>query len=366
MPSIFIAATAQHVGKTTLCLGILSGLFKRFEKVGFIKPIGQRHVEVSEGQHVDKDAVLFRERFNLDIPYSDMSPVLVPTGFTRDYLDGKIEYTLLKQRICESFERVRRQHHFTVVEGTGHAGVGSIIDLNNADVAAALGLEVVLVSTGGLGSAFDQLALNWELLKSRGVKVRGIILNKVLPEKIPMVLEYIPKALKKWDVPLLGCIPYSELLQAPTMRDYELLFGVSLIAGEMHRYRHFLNERFVATTAQQGLHSAKRSELIITHSSRDDIIHATIEDELRSREERSEGDLERGMILTGHIPPSHAMIEAIKRAQIPVLYVPLSSYKALQMIAGFTAKIRREDICKVEKAIHLVEEHIQFELLCHG
>lgn len=38
---IFVAATRQHVGKTTTSLAIMSGLQKRFDKVGFIKPVGQ-------------------------------------------------------------------------------------------------------------------------------------------------------------------------------------------------------------------------------------------------------------------------------------------------------------------------------------
>ena len=35
---IFVAATRQHVGKTTVSLALVSGLKKRFDKVGFIKP----------------------------------------------------------------------------------------------------------------------------------------------------------------------------------------------------------------------------------------------------------------------------------------------------------------------------------------
>lgn len=35
---IFVAATRQHVGKTTVSLALLSGLQKRYEKVGFVKP----------------------------------------------------------------------------------------------------------------------------------------------------------------------------------------------------------------------------------------------------------------------------------------------------------------------------------------
>ncbi len=46
------------------------------------------------------------------------------------------------------------------MEGTGHTGVGSIVNVNNARVAAALGLDMLLIANGGIGSAFDDLALN--------------------------------------------------------------------------------------------------------------------------------------------------------------------------------------------------------------
>ena len=41
---IFIAATMQNDGKTTVSLGLIAALKKRFERIGFIKPIGQRYL----------------------------------------------------------------------------------------------------------------------------------------------------------------------------------------------------------------------------------------------------------------------------------------------------------------------------------
>lgn len=68
---IFVAATKQHVGKTTTSLAIMSGLQKRFGRVGFIKPVGQQHVEVNSGKgdemlRVDKDVCLVKEHFRLE------------------------------------------------------------------------------------------------------------------------------------------------------------------------------------------------------------------------------------------------------------------------------------------------------------
>ena len=86
---IYVSATEQHVGKTTTCLSLISGLKKRFpHSIGFIKPVGQQHVPVfSEAIgseiRVDKDVTLIREHFQLQhIDYQHMSPVLIPKGRT--------------------------------------------------------------------------------------------------------------------------------------------------------------------------------------------------------------------------------------------------------------------------------------------
>jgi len=349
--AVFVAATAQNVGKTTSCLGLMSGLQKRFSNVGFLKPVGQLHRSVEGGVKVDKDVALVRDRFGLEGDVAEMSPVLMPRGFTRSYLDGKVDHHSMVERIERSFETISSRSDYTVVEGTGHIGVGSIIELSNADVARLLDLEVVLISQGGLGNAFDQLAINRAMLESRGVRVRAIIINRVIDEKREMVLEYIRKALERWDIPLAGCVPYSELLDAPSMHDFEQLFKAQLISGEQYRFRHFRSTRLAATTVENYRADRSAKQLVITHASRADLIEATIDLD----------DLERGMILAGHTPPDPAIVERLHEANIPVIYAPVSSYEAMKKINGFTAKIGSEDLCKVQKAIDLMEHHIDFD-----
>ncbi|MBI3874422.1 MAG: AAA family ATPase, partial [Verrucomicrobia bacterium] len=45
-PRVFIAATRQNDGKTTTSLGLLAALQNLFPRIGYIKPVGQRFVEV--------------------------------------------------------------------------------------------------------------------------------------------------------------------------------------------------------------------------------------------------------------------------------------------------------------------------------
>lgn len=234
--------------------------------------------------------------------------------------------------------------------------------MNNAKVAAELGLDMIVIASGGLGSAFDELALNVALAKEYNVKIRGIILNRVLDNKRDMILEYFPKCLKRWGIPLVGCVPFNEFLNTPTIKDFESLFNTTLIAGEKHRYRHFQHTRLVAGSLGSYRSEIVPNELIISPASREDIVIATLDNHDQMLKQRNI-DLQSGMILTGRHPPSEEILSYIRRFDVPVLYAPLCSYDAMKIITSFTAKIRIEDTLKVEKAVKLVEENVNFDLL---
>ena len=55
MPGIFIAATRQHVGKSTTSLGLMGAMIRRVprETVGFFKPVGQQHEVVGDIRYIN-------------------------------------------------------------------------------------------------------------------------------------------------------------------------------------------------------------------------------------------------------------------------------------------------------------------------
>ena len=55
--NIYVAATSQHVGKTTSTLGLVSSFLRKGLNVGYSKPVGQKHLNF-ENFKVDKDTIL--------------------------------------------------------------------------------------------------------------------------------------------------------------------------------------------------------------------------------------------------------------------------------------------------------------------
>jgi len=147
---LFVAATRQNEGKTTTSLGLIAALLKRGLKVGFIKPVGQRYVK-HEGMKVDEDALLVEQVCGVDCRLGDMSPVAVERDFTRKYIDGQADQRGLRSRIVDSYSRVAVDKDVVVIEGTGHAGVGSVFGLSNAVVAKTLDAKAIVISSGGIG-----------------------------------------------------------------------------------------------------------------------------------------------------------------------------------------------------------------------
>jgi BioD-like phosphotransacetylase family protein len=214
-PRVFIAATRQNEGKTTAALGLIAALQEHFPRIGYIKPVGQRFVEIEE-QKIDEDTVLMDAVYRLNCPLLDMSPIAVEPAFTRKYLESANKEALVK-RIQEAFDRVAWEKDFVLCEGSGHAGVGSVFDLSNAQVAKTLGCKVIIVTQGGIGRPIDEVCLNRALFEKEGVEVIGVILNKVLEEKIPEITRFVRQGLKRKGLELLGVLPHEQILSNPTV-----------------------------------------------------------------------------------------------------------------------------------------------------
>ena len=374
---IFVAATKQHVGKTTVSLAIMSGLQKRFNKVGFLKPVGQQHVAVKDinGKElrVDKDVVLVREHFALDhVDYGDMSPVIIPAGYTKRYVDGEIDFDEQLRDVQTAMYNVAKSSDVVLVEGTGHCAVGSIVGLNNAKVASIIGADMVLVANGGLGKAFDELELNRILCQHYGVRIAGVVINKVLPDKYEQTKRYMAKAMMdRWGIPLLGCIPDRPYLGCPALADMENLFKTKLITGAEHRFRHYtVNDICVVTTSLtrflENLRRKPSRTLYIAHVTRDDLIVGFL-GEFQRRQTLGGEPFEAALLICGRKDKYQVSEEVIDMlnsvAGAPIMIVEMTTHEVTTRIHAYTPKLNIHDGSRVSVAVDHYEPYIDFDEL---
>ncbi len=350
-PRVFIAATRQNDGKTTTSLGMVAALHKHYRRVGYIKPVGQRFVEIAEHK-IDEDTVLMDSVYQLNCPLVSMSPIAVEPDFTRKYL-ANANYDALVRRIEEAFDRVAWEKDFVLCEGSGHAGVGSVFDLSNAQVAKVLCSKVIIVTRGGIGKPIDEVALNQALFEKEGVKVIGVIVNKVMPDKVDYVTEFVGKGLKRRGLPLLGVMPHQEILSRPTLR----LIGEELDAEVLNRSKQMLNlvEDIVigAMSVQNALQFFKNGVLVIIPGDREDIL-------LAAAAEMCSAEVPHlaGIVLTGNLKPSDGVMKLIREMPFPVLLVKQDSYEVASKVHDMTVKTRPDDTAKIHLIRDMIAKHV--------
>ncbi len=120
-PRVFIAATRQNDGKTTTSLGMIAALQQFHPRIGYIKPVGQRFVEIEE-QKIDEDTVLMDSVFRLNCPLVDMSPIAVEPDFTRKYLQSSNNEALVKKIQKAFLTACRGRKDFVLCEGSEPRG----------------------------------------------------------------------------------------------------------------------------------------------------------------------------------------------------------------------------------------------------
>jgi BioD-like phosphotransacetylase family protein len=359
VPRVFIAATRQNKGKTTASLGFLTHLRTRFDSVGFMKPVGQRYVTLDNGTKVDKDVWLLRESFGYNDPPECMSPVTVPSKFTREYIDNRDPHGLIR-RVQDAFFSLIAGKDFMLLEGTGHAGVGSVFDLSNARVARVLESPVVLVSGGGIGKPVDEIMLNYSLFKNSGVDVAGVIINKVLPEKMDVIANYVSRSLAWHDIDVLGVVPYLPLLSQPTLREVCSIVKGEFISGGTLSGMLFNESVIVSHDASGHMQDISPGTLVIAAGDQGNVLAACTDTTPEAKHCR---ETIAGILLVGGIAPEEDCVNELQDAGVPVILTDMSAFAAAGRVAGMVAKIQPDNPEKINAITRLFEEHVAIDRL---
>lgn len=356
---IFIAATRMNDGKTTTSLALFSALRSFTNRVGFIKPVGQRFVEV-EGHQIDEDSVLLNQIFDVAIPIRAMSPIAVHHNFTRDFLDDPtVNHVELINRMCRAFDRAAFDQDYIIIEGTGHAGVGAVFNLSNADVARRLNAKVIIVASGGIGRPVDEIALNKAVFEQAGVEIIGAIINKVVPDKIEMIEKYCRIALGRMNIPLLGCIPHESKLTQPNLEQIVAELNGRWLNGKETGANNRIDKVVIGAMAAKGLvEHLTEGKLIIAPGDREDIILAAVAAEGVEKE-----PVIAGIILTRNILPHPRLMEMIAKTRIPVVICSDDSYVVASKVNNMTVKTQPGDEDKIPIIKDLIIKNIDLKVI---
>jgi BioD-like phosphotransacetylase family protein len=374
---LFLAATGQNRGKTTACVGLLDGFRRRGYRTGFSKPVGQRTM-IIDGEPGDEDAVLMKTIFDLPDPYTAMSPIHIPRGFTKRYLAGDVVEDMEGPILAA--QRFFADHDIWLIEGTGHAGVGAVVGLSNARVASMLRAPTVIISEGGVGRPIDEIVLNASHFEAHGVPVAGAIVNKIRVDESPGIEKTLERGLARHGIPLLGVLPYRPILSSPTLD--MVLRGVKgrVICPGPDLDRVIDGVAIGAMEPNHMLEHIGPGTLVIVPGDREDAIltlaaahlpdsaPARAIEHLETLVDETPGAIDAGpegkalgIVLTGGYEPRPEVLAAIRHANLFTAIVPEDTYTVASMVHDLLVKTHPADVGKIELIKELVWEHLQMD-----
>ncbi|MEM0995491.1 MAG: AAA family ATPase [Bacteroidota bacterium] len=362
MKKIYVAATGQHKGKTTCTLGIAANFQSQGHSVGYCKPVGQQHLTINE-RLADKDAVLFGDTLGFAVQPELHSPVVLASGVTSRFIDDPSEFTFSTD-IAYAAQRLEADNDVVVYEGTGHPGVGSIINLSNAQVARQLGTDAVIIVEGGIGKTIDRLNMGLALFREEGVNVCGVIVNKVHVDKYDRVKDYLGRQLARMGLPLLGVLPYDQSMGFPIMGTICKALKGNVLFNQDHLDNH-VAEILAGSLIEIDEFTYFDNVLLVVNSSRFKHAIKKIQDEAAVR--GLDHSPLSGVIITG---AGRAAFESkrdlfadpyLMENKVPVLTTRFDTYDSVVKISRIEVKINTKTPWKVQRAIELINEHVDLD-----
>ena len=354
--NIYVAATSQHVGKTTCTLGIVKSFQNQGINVGYSKPVGQQFLDLGN-LRVDKDIILFSDLLGFEMIPEVHSPVILGKGATERFIEQPEQYDY-PERILNANNILNKNYDVTVFEGTGHPGVGTVTGVNNAKVAKMLNAGVIMVVEGGIGNTIDRFYMSTSLFREENVPIIGVIVNKVLEDKLEKVKQYVGKWLEMIDIPLLGVIPYDQTLAYPVMETI-----VDKIDGEVLYNDIKLNNRVanVISGSMIDYNNMKNPENLLLLTSTSQLEKAIDRIKMLQYMLKLDQSPLSGIVITGDDKIDKESQDYININKIPVVRTMLDTYSSVIKISKIEVKINRNTPWKVQKAIELIGNNSNLE-----
>ena len=222
MSGIFVTGTDTGVGKTWVAAGLLRSLAACGVRAVGMKPVA---AGFEPGTDVNGDVAALFEAGNVDAPAQWRNPYAFAEPVAPHLAAAAAGVTIEVSRIVDASAALRRVADALVVEGAGGALVPIDRTRDMLDIAAALGLPVLLVVGMRLG------CLNHALATALAVQRRGLVLAgwvaNALPPGMALLRQNVEALAERLGSPPLARIGASE---RPTF-DAECLAALGFARG---------------------------------------------------------------------------------------------------------------------------------------
>lgn len=342
---LLIGSTEAYSGKSATVLGIAFQLRARGLDIAYGKPIGTWLDEASGLGDPDVEFMaqilgLGKERLRppiLSLTVETIEAQLVHNG-AQTYLQQLIPY-------CQN-----QGEDILLLEGPGTLEEGTLFDLSLPAIAQAINAAVVLVARFHSALVVDALLSAQQRLGSRLI---GVVINDIPDSQMVTVESSVVPYLERHGVPVLALLP-----RAPLMRSISVREMVSQLQAEVLCCPDRLDLMVESLSiGAMNVNSALRyfrkgiNMAVVTGGDRTDIQLAALETSTQC------------LVLTGHLPPSDAILARASDLEVPILSVDFDTLTTVELIDQMFGQVRLHEPVKVECVRQMMAQHLDLERL---
>lgn len=200
----FVTGTDTEIGKTLTSAAMLHALAQLGVRACGMKPVAAG-AELRDGEWHNEDADQLAEASNVKMLATLTTPYMFKEAAAPHIAAALQGVAIEPVPILAAYTEVAAACDAVVVEGVGGFRVPLADDFDTADLAAQLGLPVVLVVGLRLGCISHAL-LTAEAIVARGLVLAGWVANE-LSDDMPYADDNIEALLQRIPAPLLGRVP---------------------------------------------------------------------------------------------------------------------------------------------------------------
>jgi dethiobiotin synthetase len=217
IPGIFVTGTDTGVGKTVVAGAIANWFSTRGRRVAVCKPCATGCERRREGL-VSEDAEFLAACADTPHPLDLVCPVRYAEPLAPAIAAERAGEALDWESIDRSLRLMSAGSDVIIVEGVG--GILVPLDTKHTvlDFAVALRLPTLVVARPGLGT-INHTLLTLEALRSAGVPVAGVVINRYPTDLVGAAEETNPRAIERWGKAPVLCLVPEEPIKPPTLPD---------------------------------------------------------------------------------------------------------------------------------------------------
>ncbi len=343
MTSLFVMGQYGS-GKSAICLALALKVRERGVSVGYYKPIW---TPTGVGDTVDEDAALMKEVLELTQPLERIAPFTASPHYLARYEEPKRDL----EAILAGFRELESGADVVIAEGTNWPYVMMSLGLDAVSLAREFGSQALLVSKVVNDYSLDAAMLMCRHIERENVPLVGVIFNNVPRTLLDKTRGVYRPALEGMGHRVLGVIPRSVELSAPTVAEFQEVLAGEVLAGEEHLDRVVEDILVGAMTLESALNYLRRAtnKAVITGGDRADLALAALETSTSV------------LVLTGGLYPDVRVLARAAEKAVPVILVHYDTYTAAEKLHDVSRKIRPGDADAIAVARSNLREYCDWK-----